>query len=572
MSVTKKYVSLEKLGLYDEKIKAKIASDDAKVLADAKAHAEGLATNYDTAGAAATVQAELDKEVARAKAREDEIAGLVATAQDEVDALETVVAGKAAQTDLDALAGKVGEVPEDQTVMGIIANIQENAYDDTELKAEINAELAKKADKTQVATDIETAVNAEKSARETAVAGVQGAVDALSGTHATDKKALEDAIALKASKEELNAVSDVANAAVKQADYDVKVKALEDEDARIVGLVTSEAELARAAEKANADAIATIKEDVDAFFKDADMTESAKDTLKELQTYIASDETAASEMAASIQQNKKAIEDHVATDHDFASADAALKAELEGKIGAKADSTVVEGISGKVTTLEGEMDAVEGKVTTLEGQMTAVQGAVATKVEQEAYNAKVTELEDADEAQVERISALEAKFADGDGSVEDMISDAVEAEATRVDGELAKKVDKVDGKGLSTNDLTNELKAQYDAAYTHSQTAHAPADAQANVIESIKVNGSAVTITDKAVDITVPTDNAQLANGAGYLVANDVANKADKATTLGGYGITDAYTSAQTDTAIANAVGQFVEASEEEINAMFPTA
>ena len=45
MSVTKKYVSLEKLGLYDEKIKAKIASDDAKVLADAKAHAEGLATN-----------------------------------------------------------------------------------------------------------------------------------------------------------------------------------------------------------------------------------------------------------------------------------------------------------------------------------------------------------------------------------------------------------------------------------------------------------------------------------------------------------------------------------------------
>ena len=83
---------------------------------------------------------------------------------------------------------------------------------------------------------------------------------------------------------------------------------------------------------------------------------------------------------------------------------------------------------------------------------------------------------------------------------------------------------------------------------------------------------TAVTVTDKAVDITVPTDNSQLANGAGYLVANDIANKADKATTLEGYGIADAYTSAQTDTAIANAVGQFVEASEEEINAMFPTA
>lgn len=31
-----------------------------------------------------------------------------------------------------------------------------------------------------------------------------------------------------------------------------------------------------------------------------------------------------------------------------------------------------------------------------------------------------------------------------------------------------------------TNDLTNELKANYDAAYTHSQSTHAPTNAQAN--------------------------------------------------------------------------------------------
>lgn len=54
--------------------------------------------------------------------------------------------------------------------------------------------------------------------------------------------------------------------------------------------------------------IAAIKEDVNAFFLDADMTESAKDTLKELQTYIASDETAASQMAASIKENADAID------------------------------------------------------------------------------------------------------------------------------------------------------------------------------------------------------------------------------------------------------------------------
>ena len=38
--------------------------------------------------------------------------------------------------------------------------------------------------------------------------------------------------------------------------------------------------------------------------------------------------------------------------------------------------------------------------------------------------------------------------------------------------DISGKVDKVEGKGLSTNDLTTELKSNYDAAYTHSQSAH----------------------------------------------------------------------------------------------------
>ncbi len=41
-------------------------------------------------------------------------------------------------------------------------------------------------------------------------------------------------------------------------------------------------------------------------------------------------------------------------------------------------------------------------------------------------------------------------------------------------------VKKETGKGLSTNDLTNALKSNYDAAYTHSQAAHAPSTAQKN--------------------------------------------------------------------------------------------
>ncbi len=81
------------------------------------------------------------------------------------------------------------------------------------------------------------------------------------------------------------------------------------------------------------------------------------------------------------------------------------------------------------------------------------------------------------------------------------------------------KVDKVDGKDLSTNDLTDDLKTNYDVAYEHSQVDHAPADAQANIIEKIKVNGTEKAITDKAVDITVPTKVSELDNDDGYLTA-----------------------------------------------------
>ena len=59
---------------------------------------------------------------------------------------------------------------------------------------------------------------------------------------------------------------------------------------------------------------------------------------------------------------------------------------------------------------------------------------------------------------------------------------------------------------------------KWNTAYTHSQAEHAPVGAQANVIETVKVNGTALTVTDKAVDITVPI---------GALAGKDKVAKAD---------------------------------------------
>ena len=66
-------------------------------------------------------------------------------------------------------------------------------------------------------------------------------------------------------------------------------------------------------------------------------------------------------------------------------------------------------------------------------------------------------------------------------------------------------MDKTDGKGLSTNDLTNELKNQYDAAYQHSQASHAPSNAE-QCDRGIQVNAKDLTPDgSRKVNITVPT-------------------------------------------------------------------
>ena len=89
-----------------------------------------------------------------------------------------------------------------------------------------------------------------------------------------------------------------------------------------------------------------------------------------------------------------------------------------------------------------------------------------------------------------------------------------------ITAELNKKVNAVSGKGLSTNDYTTAEKTKLTGI---------AAGAQVNIIESIKVNGTAQTVTDKAINITVPTNTNQLTNGAGFQNASQVSSAINKA-------------------------------------------
>ena len=89
-------------------------------------------------------------------------------------------------------------------------------------------------------------------------------------------------------------------------------------------------------------------------------------------------------------------------------------------------------------------------------------------------------------------TAIQVLNGDGDGSVAKAISDT----KNDLESKIKNKVDKVDGKGLSTNDYTTEEKSKLE---------NIAENAQVNIIESVSVNGVALSVNNKSVNISVPT-------------------------------------------------------------------
>ena len=91
---------------------------------------------------------------------------------------------------------------------------------------------------------------------------------------------------------------------------------------------------------------------------------------------------------------------------------------------------------------------------------------------------------------------------------------------------LGSYVKKEAGKGLSTNDFTTELMQKLNGI---------AAGAQVNKIETVKVNGTALSITDKAVDIKVPTKVGDLTNDKDFQTGTQVTSAINTAISKTGH-------------------------------------
>lgn len=194
--------------------------------------------------------------------------------------------------------------------------------------------------------------------------------------------------------------------------------------------------------------------------------------------------------------------------------------------------------------LEKKVDKVEGKQLSTEDFTTELKNKL-DGMKPETYATK-DELTEGLDGKVDKITGKGLStndYTDEDKAKVDGLETTYATKTELTDG-LAEKVDKVEGKGLSTNDYTDIDK---------NKLAGIEDNAEVNIIEIVKRNGTALPITDKAVDVIVPTKVIQLEDAGDYATLST-----DK--------LTNYYTTTKVDELIEEAkAGANVEQTKEGI-------
>lgn len=347
---------------------------------DNKITALKLGETYDAKGAAATAEA-------NAKAHANELNGAMDTRVAAVEAAKHTHANKA-ELDLIVAGDKAKWDAAEQNAKDYADGLN------TTMDGRVAGLEAKFTGENSVAAQIEAAVAAEAAIARAAEQANAGEIAAIKGDYlkAADKTALQEQITAND--------GDIAD-----------LKELVGDES-VADQIAAEAEIARAAEKANADAIKAIADD---YLKAADKTElqgnidtvsaaverltngvSAEevDGVNDLIQYVKDHGTEVTGIKGDIKANADAID---AIEADYLKA--ADKTELNGKItgldtrmgaaetaiGTKAAQADHEALAGRVTTAEGKITTLEGEMDTAQGDITGLKGlvgdtAVATQI------------------------------------------------------------------------------------------------------------------------------------------------------------------------------------------------
>ena len=421
---------------------------------------------------------------------------------------------------IDEINDKIGDVEGDKTIVEMIADIESAASDnDTEVRGliETNAQ----------------AIAQEKTDREGAVSGLktelEGKIDAKADQTALDAE-IQRATGIEGGlRTDVDAI---------KGDY---LKADDKEELQgNIDTLTSVVE--------------TLRDGVDA---------EKVDGVIDLINYVEEHGAEVTGMKEDIADNAQAVVDEAARAVEAEEALGGRIDELSGVVETKAaaaDLTTlgerVTAAEGKVSTLEGEMDTVEGRLDTLEGKFTgegSVEGQIAA-AKQEAIDtaagdatSKANAAEAAAKAHADglntamsaRVDALELIDHDHANKAElDLIASGDKA---KWDAAAAKAHEHANSAELAK--ITDGDVAKWNAAQANAEaTAAAALDTAKTELEG------KITAAETAAKGHADTEAGKVQTALEtYQTENDavVAGKADKATTLAGYGIADAMTADQ---------------------------
>lgn len=198
---------------------------------------------------------------------------------------------------------------------------------------------------------------------------------------------------------------------------------------------------------------------IDAFLKDAKVTGDAIDTLKEIQAQLDAGETSAANLLKEI-NNLKAIDN--ATQDEL---NAAVET-INAAIATKADSTTVDGVAGRVSTLEKAVD-VEKVSTAIAAAKSEAIADAKTKADTAESNAKAyaTELNTAMNTRVATLEAIDHDaYKAADTALHSTISAEIDADVKALaDGAVKTNTDAIAAINNATTGVLTTSKAYTDA-------------------------------------------------------------------------------------------------------------
>lgn len=439
--------------------------------------ADAKKAGTDAAAAAATAKATADSKTTMAEVEAKNYATKT-EAQGYADAKDSAIsaakaAADAAQADVDALETKVGTVPENKTVVQMIADAQAAAtYDDTALAGRVSTiegDYLKSADKTELSNTI---------------SGIDTAYKAADTALSNRVKTIEDDYLKASDKTEL------------------------------------------------ANSITDVKSDVDTFLAAANIGGEAIDTLKEIQDYISSDGTAAAEMTNKI----GALETTVGKAADGENeATGLVKSVADNASAIAAEKSRAEGVESDLAQADADNLAAAKKYA--DDAITGLKiGDYAKKSDLDTHTGDTTVHITADER---------SKWNAAEGKAHTHSNKALLDTYTQTEENLADAVAK---KHSHANAAELDKIQDGDVAKWNAAQANAEATAAAALSSAKSELEGKITAAQTAAEGKV----TELANGAVKTNTDDIAalktGKADKATTLAGYGITNAYTKTETYT------------------------